>query len=134
MLRIHLEQEQVAQARRLVAEGYIMQMKGTAKIRSFVDRLDPDGHEVPLRPGQRYTDEMTVGDAIRLVKAGVELELLGRGLDPRSAREPEPAPLEIPNPIVQALTAHPWKTPRAVEIIGELLALLDAEPGTGIGA
>jgi hypothetical protein len=54
-------------------------------------------------------------------------------MDPRSAREPETPTSEIPNPIVQALTADPSKTPRAMELMAELLELIGAEPAASIG-
>ena len=123
LLQAQVAAERLAFAKRLAAVGTMMQTKGYGKIRTYVDRIDKDGFEVELQPGQRYIDEMSVAEATRLIETGAKLEAMGRGLPP----EPEAAPTEltiVPNPVVEALTHDPSKIAEAVDKMEELAELL----------
>ena len=113
-------------ARRLAASGAVMQARGLGKVRSYVDRVDRDGHLTELREGQRYADELSVTEATRLIEIGARLEQIGRGLPSPEHEEPESTTFAV-NPIVEAVTAHPDRLPQVAESIQRLMAVFMAE-------
>jgi hypothetical protein len=80
LLRLSQAHARRAFAKRLAAEGAVIQARGLAKIRSYVDRVDGEGRMPELQPGQRFIDEMPLRDAIRLIETGARLESLGRSI------------------------------------------------------
>ncbi len=132
-----LLQQAVAEARRAFAEelaatGAMMRMKGISRISSFVDRVDQDGYEQALRPGQEYIDSLSVADATRLIETGARLEALGLGL-PKEQIEGQQAPTNvtvIQNPVLQQLALDPSRTASVVEAMGQVVKALGAEADT----
>lgn len=114
-------------AKRLAASGALMQARGIGKVRTYIDRFDRDGQPAELRQGQHFVDELSVAEASPLIEVGARLEQVGRGLPWPDGPE-APAPLTfVANPIIQALTMSPNRTPQVVEAMEHLVALLTPE-------
>lgn len=104
-----------------------MQARGLGKLRSYVDRIDRDGHLAELRDGQRYVDELSVPEALRLIEVGTRLEQLGRGLSSLDVPGETESATFVTNPIIEAVAAHPDRLPQVAEGIRRLMAVLTAE-------
>lgn len=121
-------EERRAFAKRLAASGALMEARGLGKVRTYLDRVDRDGHPVELGPGQHFVDELSIAEAVRLIEVGARLEGIGRGL-PSLDRPAAPVPETfVANPIIEALAANPKRMPEVAEMLGHLVEILN--PGS----
>ncbi len=127
VLRAAFVTERRRLARRLAASGALMQAKGLAKIRSFVDRVDVNGEAVALRPGESYIDQLSLASAVRMIVVGSRLEMMGRGgldeqpLGPGQAVASEALGLALGSPILAAPELNPVALAEATAALSRLL-------------
>ena len=114
--------------RRQAAAGALMQTKGLAKLRATVKQTVRDGASVELKPGQRYTDGLSVSEATRLIEAGARLERIGRGEgDPYA---PPPVSLTtnigLQTTVSTYMRENPTRVGEVVQALERLAAIMDA--------
>ena len=120
-----------AYARRLAASGAVMQAKGLGKVRAYIERIDRDGQPTTLRPGQHFTDDLSVAEAVRLIEVGTRLEQTGRGLAGRQESARPAAEAIVANPIIGALTVRPDRLSHVLDAIRAIGTPLAAGPSGG---
>lgn len=124
VLRDQQTEDRKNMMRRLSAAGALLQARSLTGIRNFIDRVDHDGQENELRPGQKFLDTLQVGDLLRMLEVGARLEILGRG-GPVIEQEDSISLTIVENPIMAAIQMNPGNMAEAMRATRELLATLN---------